>query len=81
MTIDEAILHCEEKAQGCDECASEHQQLADWLRELKQRRAEQEPAKPAWLHGFVFCGECGKRITSRCKYCPNCGKAVLWSDK
>ena len=52
MTLDEAILHCEEVAkekrkdyelacaynipsEGCLECAAEHQQLADWLKELK----------------------------------------------
>ena len=57
MTIDEAIMHCEEVADGnenlaefyykepgrntalgddCRECAEEHRQLAEWLKELKQ---------------------------------------------
>lgn len=55
MTLDEAIIHCEEVAetkkqesidaetQGCDryalkceKCASEHRQLAEWLKELKR---------------------------------------------
>ena len=40
MTIDEAIQHCREQVQeqakkGCYSCAEEHQQLAEWLRELK----------------------------------------------
>ena len=47
MNIDEAIKHCEEKAVeqaeiaksngdiDCLECAKEHKQLADWLKELK----------------------------------------------
>lgn len=49
LTLDEAIAHCEEVAEKycekieegltaddfCDSCASEHRQLADWLRELK----------------------------------------------
>ena len=49
MTLDEAIKHCEEVAEKycekveegltaddfCDSCASEHRQLAEWLRELK----------------------------------------------
>lgn len=36
MTLNEAILHAEEKAQSlCGECAIEHKQLAEWLRELK----------------------------------------------
>ena len=40
MTIDEAIQHCREKVQeqakkGCYSCAEEHQQLVEWLKELK----------------------------------------------
>ncbi len=40
MSLEEAIKHCEDKARelGCSECAKEHLQLADWLRELKQLR-------------------------------------------
>lgn len=52
MTIDEAIKHCEEVAEKycekvedgltaddfCDSCASEHRQLAEWLKELKKLR-------------------------------------------
>ncbi len=35
MTLEEAIEHCEEKSVGCDNCANEHRQLAEWLKELK----------------------------------------------
>lgn len=45
MNLDEAIQHCEEVATQCEggeytipkmkECASEHHQLAEWLKELK----------------------------------------------
>lgn len=43
MTIDEAIKHCEEVAEEqekneCNECAAEHRQLAEWLKELKAYR-------------------------------------------
>ena len=58
MTLDEAIKHCEEKAEElyckadedyffdgdwgkklyCTECAKEHEQLAEWLKELKGLR-------------------------------------------
>lgn len=53
MTIDEAIKHCEEVAERyermedshddklkeeCLQCAAEHRQLAEWLRELKELR-------------------------------------------
>ena len=39
MTLDEAIKHAEERASlSCDECAEQHRQLAEWLKELKQYR-------------------------------------------
>lgn len=42
MTLDEAIIHCEDVANdraGCSEdCAEEHRQLAEWLKELKAYR-------------------------------------------
>lgn len=40
MTLDEAILHAEEKAKGKGPCAADHRQLAKWLRELKAYRAK-----------------------------------------
>lgn len=39
MTLEEAILHCEEVAicrKG--DCSDEHRQLAEWLKELKAYR-------------------------------------------
>ena len=48
MTLDEAIIHCEEVADRCDvtdgniKCANEHRQLAEWLKDYK-RLIEQEP--------------------------------------
>ena len=47
MTLDEAIKHCEEEAEKymeygieteCYQCGKEHEQLAEWLRELKHLR-------------------------------------------
>lgn len=39
MTLGEAIAHAEWCAkEACGECAEEHEQLADWLRELKRAR-------------------------------------------
>jgi hypothetical protein len=40
MDLDSAIQHCKEQVQeqakkGCYSCAEEHQQLAEWLKELK----------------------------------------------
>ena len=73
MTIDEAIRHCGEVAEehtrynryggfeSCDECAKEHRQLANWLKELKQLRKQEKTGH--WIdyseEGFVECPECG----------------------
>ena len=53
LTIDEAIEHCKEVARkekgkllkigdiyACSKCAEEHEQLAEWLEELKRSRKE-----------------------------------------
>ena len=48
MTIDEAIIHAEEKGKellkkdSCSKCAEDHFQLASWLRELKILRKKME---------------------------------------
>lgn len=42
MTLDEAIQHCEEKALCGDACGLEHKQLAEWLKELKSYRMDEE---------------------------------------
>lgn len=43
MTLDGAIDHARETADrlGCTECGREHAQLAEWLEELKARRADE----------------------------------------
>lgn len=49
MTLEEAIMHCQEKSCGNSECALEHKQLAEWLRELQYRRniwKDPSPQKP-----------------------------------
>lgn len=44
MTLEEAIIHAEEVVDRCEvtdgdrACAEEHRQLAEWLRELQERR-------------------------------------------
>ena len=54
MTLEEAILHCREKANGSCACADDHRQLAEWLTELLKRRK----TEPKW----ISCSE--KPITS-----------------
>lgn len=43
MTLDFAIQHALEavhRSDLCEECRSEHQQLADWLQELKEMKGQ-----------------------------------------
>lgn len=48
MTLDEAIQHAREVAQsGCSECCKEHAQLAEWLEELRDRRAAEQDSLDA----------------------------------
>ena len=42
MTLDEAIQHCEEKTLCGNVCGLEHKQLAEWLKELKGYRMDEE---------------------------------------
>ena len=38
MTLEEAIRHAEEKAKCGGRCGEDHAQLAEWLKELQERR-------------------------------------------
>ena len=51
MTLDEAIVHCREKACGDCACAEDHKQLAEWLEELQQY-------KEHGIKDVVRCHEC-----------------------
>lgn len=65
MTLDEAIAHCEEVASdvaGCaNDCAQEHGQLAEWLKELK-RYKEYGPC--------AFCKHNTFEESAPCFRCP-----------
>lgn len=81
MTLDEAIKHCEEKAEAiwqtneemphdCKlskdlcECAKEHEQLAEWLKELKNYRLR---------FGEKNCSKCKHHAESAFAYpCAEC---------
>lgn len=58
MTLEEAIEHCEQKACGNRECAKEHRQLADWLKELQAIK----------MNNINNC----KEIEERYPLCINC---------
>lgn len=94
MTLNEAIEHCREVAGGdCTECAREHEQLAEWLAELAERRkADRMKGALAALDEFThrWCideeatGETGE-LTFRCSDCTfEDGEACLlkvWAAK
>lgn len=48
LDLESAIQHCEEVANGmtaqgkCPECAADHRQLAEWLKELKTYREQKD---------------------------------------
>lgn len=42
MTLEEAIIHCKEKACDNTQCAMEHRQLAGWLEELQKYRKNKD---------------------------------------
>lgn len=44
LTLDQAIEHCEKMAKtlDCKDCAEEHRQLAEWLKELKVYKRYEE---------------------------------------
>lgn len=56
MTIDEAIIHAREVAECredmCKECRQEHEQLAEWLEELKAFRRSAKNSKEWIQHGY-----------------------------
>lgn len=66
-TLEEAILHAEEVASDYEDmmeksyldseklakCANEQRQIAEWLRELQERRKQPE---------IIYCGECELKI-------------------
>lgn len=56
MTLEEAIIHCKEKACDDTQCAHEHRQLAEWLEELKQRRAQEQQEVDLEKEINRYCG-------------------------
>ena len=82
MDLDEAIKHCEEKAEElrrdsqkhniwvaeqCIKCAEEHEQFAAWLTELKQLREKQS-------HKIVVSDPCDMNFFEPEKYMSKGGK-------
>ena len=95
MELDEAIRHAEEVAElneaECFECAEEHRQLAEWLKELKALREQKRP-RGTWTEEFdesanpFFqrrwrCSACNDyNYYGRPDFCPCCGADMREGD-
>lgn len=78
---------------GCKR-AEEHEQLAEWLEELKQLRNQQTPKKiKCYEDKFMHCPCCEEALGYKwkkyptekesfdwLKYCWNCGQKLDWSN-
>lgn len=73
-----SILGYQEKFYDCKECAEEHRQLAEWLKELKERRQH----TGHWVLvnrglDIYMCDQCGEILqidrVPIWDYCPVCG--------
>lgn len=74
----------------CEQCAEEHEQLAEWMEELKQYRAigtvvecraaveKMKQKKPIDRCMFSECPTCGNVEIQFCKHCSDCGQALIW---
>ena len=75
-------------------CANEHEQLAEWLEELKQYRTigtpeecraavEKQTAKrPRIIVNAMICPSCPRCFKSdNSTYCPSCGQKLKWEDE
>lgn len=96
MTLDEAIIHCEEIAdydcynENQIKCANEHRQLAEWLREYKELKSLAAATKPKWKADdryvknrffiFPFCPKCGYEIVVGDCHCKICGQHIDWNE-
>lgn len=75
----------------CAECAAEHEQFAEWLTELKQRRGQEKHGR--WENGE--CTNCKRNLLELCggedyelamyaefdaDFCPFCGAIMDTTD-
>ena len=58
------------KDKGCNKCAEEHEQLADWLEELKALRIANP--KGEWIYPYADIKIGGRRVGKRDKECSVC---------
>ena len=88
------VKGCEvEITKSCGQCAEEHIQLAEWLKELKRLREKHAPKIPnvegdGYVDGKMvydtwICPGCGTEYEidyDRYEFCPKCGQAIDRSE-
>lgn len=85
MKLGEAIKHLEESLAdqshdwGCEECKGEHEQLLEWLRELKEARRLLKWAVEGFRKLGASLNDDGE-CDGDCLYCPinNHGNCLKW---
>jgi len=81
---------------NCLECAKAHEQLAEWLKELKQYKEKDTP-KPVIYSGdgyadgylvydYAKCPNCGREFEEdrdewEMPFCSSCGQALKWEEE
>ena len=90
MKLEDAIIHCEEVANDragcCEDCANEHRQFAEWLKDYKRLKEKEEPKMinievDTYRVSFFRCPSCNywfDRYDKKLKYCYKCGQALKW---
>ena len=90
MTIDEAIKHCEEEAEKymaygieteCYQCGKEHEQLAEWLKELKEAKRLLQAAEKTiddYCRGYCECCKNRDFALARCGIVNGCRDKDNW---
>ena len=75
MTIEDTIRHCIEVAEGCTvkECAEDHRQLADWLRDYKRLLAKES--------GKLRCRTCIHFEDDEAEECGRCFEYSAWEGE
>ena len=79
MTLDDAIKHCQKVAKESDcECANEHKQLAEWLKELK--KFKQKQTNEEWFDG-LSTKEKAKVFANATYSSAETPLSILWGGK
>ena len=81
---------------NCFECAEEHRQLAEWLKELKKYKEKDTPklviysgdgyADGKMVYDYAECPNCGREFEKyrdewEMPFCCACGQALKWEEE